>query len=145
MVSPEAMVEGARGSLRDAASAGRSATSANRLSRPWKLPLWCVGSWSVESMASVYGGAGWATEVMERGRPELLLPSRCCLSHMAPMELRSSWEVVSRENLLVVTMLEARDLREAPERSSMGSIIVLELAIGKQGGADWLSAALGFK
>lgn len=146
VVFPESMVEGARGSFRDTASVGRSATSDRRLRRVWKSPLLWVGSCSVGFVASVYGGAGFATEVMEWGLPEslLLLPSRCCLSHMAPMELRSSWEMVSRENLVVVeTMLEARDLSEAPERSSIGSSMVLEPAIGKEAGADYGCAARG--
>ena len=123
---PEAVVDGARGSLRDAASAGRSATSARRLRRFWKSPLWCVGSWRVGCVVSVYGGAGWAIDVMEWGLPESWIPSRC---RMAPMELRSS-ERVSRLNLVVVvTMDEARDLRDTAAVSSVGSSSVLELVI----------------
>lgn len=59
------------------------------------------------------------------------------------MELRSSCDRVSRLNLVVVvTILEARDRRDAAVESSMGSRVALELAIGEQVGFGYIMKVL---
>lgn len=68
---------------------------------------------------------------MDRGRPARFGRGR---SRMATMELRSSWDNVSRLNLVVVVMmLEARERSDAVEGSSwVSKAAAVGLVIGNQ-------------